>query len=171
MLTSRGPKENLFRPSIDVLFRSAAVAWGPRVIGVSLTGDLDDGVAGLAEIKSAGGLALVQEPSSALAPSMPRNALQRVDVDHVVRLEEIAPLLVSLAGTAARERGPASARARTEVRMSLHESVAPEEFMQPGEPSIYACPECHGPLMAMKDRGFLRFRCHTGPRTRSIPSW
>jgi two-component system chemotaxis response regulator CheB len=98
---TRGAKENRFRPAVDPLFRSTALAFGPRVAGVVLTGYLDDGTAGLAAIKRAGGIAIVQDPREAEAPYMPRSALRHVKVDHCVRLAEIAPLLVKLATTAA----------------------------------------------------------------------
>lgn len=94
-----GPKENRTRPSINPLFRSAAAAYGPRVTGVILTGLLDDGVAGLAEIKRRGGLAIVQDPATAFCPSMPETALMSVDVDHVASLHGIAELLYTLATT------------------------------------------------------------------------
>ncbi|HEU4628992.1 MAG TPA: chemotaxis protein CheB, partial [Gemmatimonadaceae bacterium] len=89
----RGPRENGVRPAVDPLFRSAADAYGPAVVGVVLSGTLDDGTLGLGMIKRAGGLAVVQDPDEALFDGMPRNAVERVRVDHVVPLAEIAPLL------------------------------------------------------------------------------
>ena len=100
---TQGPKENRFRPAIDPLFRSAAYAYGPRVIGVVLTGALDDGTAGLWAIKERGGLAIVQDPDDALFPSMPLSALTNVQVDYRVPLSEIAPLLVRLVSEPAGE--------------------------------------------------------------------
>lgn len=93
---SRGPRENRTRPAIDPLFRSAAASYGPDVIGVVLTGWLDDGVAGLLAIKDRGGIAVVQDPASARAPDMPHNALKHVAVDHCVALTDMAPLLTRL---------------------------------------------------------------------------
>ena len=98
---SRGPKEHHARPAIDPLFRSAALNFGPRAIGVVLTGMLDDGSAGLRAIKDCGGTAVVQDPADAHAPSMPRCALACVDADHVVPLSALGPLLYDLASRTA----------------------------------------------------------------------
>lgn len=93
---TKGPKENRFRPAIDPLFRTAAEVYGPGAIGVILTGNLDDGTAGLAAIKTRGGTAIVQDPRDALFPAMPQNALSHVQVDYCVPLANIAPLLIEL---------------------------------------------------------------------------
>lgn len=98
---TRGPRENRFRPAIDPLFRSAAQVYGPAAIGVVLSGDLDDGTAGLWAIKQLGGIAIVQDPGEALFPSMPQSALQYVNVDHCVRLSDMASVLNRLAATEA----------------------------------------------------------------------
>src|SRR3954471_24327227 len=95
-LLRRGPRENLSRPAIDPLFRTAAASRGGRVIGVVLSGNLNDGTAGLRAIKRCGGLAVVQEPRDASVPSMPESALRHVEVDHVVPVEEMAGLLGEL---------------------------------------------------------------------------
>ncbi len=96
VVLSRAPKVNRHRPAIDPLFETAAQAYGKRLIGVILTGYLDDGTAGLAAVKAAGGIAVVQDPWDAVVPNMPANALQHVDVDYCVPLGEIAPLLIQL---------------------------------------------------------------------------
>ncbi len=93
----RGPKENRHRPAVDPLFRSAAKVYGSRVIGIILTGSLDDGTAGLLAIKRCGGIAIVQDPHEALYPGMPTNALENVEVDYTIPLADIGPLLGRLA--------------------------------------------------------------------------
>src|SRR5215213_8458077 len=104
MLLRRGPRENLARPAIDPLFRSAAASFGSRVIGVVLSGALADGTAGLRAIKRCGGLAIVQDPADALVPSMPQSALRHVELDHVCRAEDIAGLLGKLVRQPAGQR-------------------------------------------------------------------
>ena len=161
---SRGPKENRFRPAVDPLFRSAALAFGPRVVGVVLSGHLDDGTAGLWAIKDRGGTAVVQRPEDALAPSMPRSALAHVAVDHCLSLKEMGPLLAELARTPVTEKGglPVPKRMETEVKIAQEDNALEAGIVQWGEPSLYACPECHGVLLQLKEGTNLRFRCHTG---------
>lgn len=137
-----GPKENHVRPSINPLFRSAAAAYGPRVIGVILTGLLDDGVAGLAEIKRRGGLAVVQDPATARFPSMPENALECVDVDYVAPLEGIAKRLHTLAMTE---------RAATAVEEPLERNLVD-----------LTCPECRGPVWEERQGRIVEYRCRVG---------
>jgi two-component system chemotaxis response regulator CheB len=161
---TKGPRENRFRPAVDTLFRSAAYAYGTRVVGVILTGWLDDGSAGLFAVKERGGTAIVQHPDDAFAPAMPLNAIKHVEVDHILRLKEIAPLLVKLADAPAGVEGdyPVSKEMETEVKIARAESALESGIMKWGEPSVYACPECHGVLMQLKEGGGVRFRCHTG---------
>jgi len=160
---TRGPHENGHRPAVDTLFRSAARAYGPRVIGVVLTGTLDDGTAGLQAVKRCGGLAVVQDPDDALFASMPRCAIEGVAVDHVARLSEIGPTLARLA------HQPAPAESMKPVTPGLEDEVKVAEFdmaaletRQVGKPSSYACPDCHGVLWETEEDGLLRFRCRVG---------
>ena len=161
---TRGPKENRFRPAVDPLFRSAAQVYGPRVIGVILTGYLDDGAAGLRAVKQLGGTAVVQDPHEALAPSMPASAMRQMRVDHCLPVAELAPLLARLTSTPVEEEGAyeVSEEMSIEVRIAKEETALDAGVLKLGEPSIYACPECHGVLLQLKDAGPTRFRCHTG---------
>jgi two-component system, chemotaxis family, protein-glutamate methylesterase/glutaminase len=161
MRVTRGARENGNRPAIDPLFRSAALAFGPRVAGVVLSGLLDDGTVGLREIKRAGGTAIVQDPADTPWPSMPQNALDHVAVDHCGSPAAIGDFLVSLLG--AERVAPAghsdAERAVREVRvLTMHE----DERDKPGEPSPYSCPECGGVLWELRDGEMLRFRCRVG---------
>ena len=161
---SKGPRENRFRPAVDPLFRSAAQVYGAGAIGVVLTGSLDDGTAGLWTIKQLGGTTIVQDPDDALFPSMPASALQHVDVDYVVRVPEIAALLVRLLERPAGEEPPVPAPAalEVEVKIAAGQNAVEAGVEHIGEPSRFACPECHGVLLRVKDTGPSRFRCHTG---------
>jgi two-component system, chemotaxis family, protein-glutamate methylesterase/glutaminase len=159
---TRGPKENRVRPAVDPLFRSAAYTFGPRVIGVVLTGALDDGTAGLWAIKDRGGIAVVQDPKEAEQPSMPQSALRHVAVDYCLSVAEIASTLASLAGaTVAEGVKPVSEKLETETRIALGEEAA-RDIMKLGDSSVFTCPDCHGTLFSLKDGDLLRFRCHTG---------
>lgn len=159
---SRGPKENLFRPSIDALFRSAAHAAGPSVIGVVLTGLLDDGTAGLWAVKDRGGTAVVQDPLDAQMPSMPQSALDHVEVDHCVPLMKMAELLVRLTRQRAPGKTGRSERMQREVEIAKGRSPLESGSVNLGEPSRYTCPECHGVFSQLKEGKNIRFRCHTG---------
>jgi two-component system chemotaxis response regulator CheB len=161
---TRGPKENRFRPSIDALFRAAAYAYGPRVVGVVLTGLLDDGTAGLWAVKDRGGTAIVQDTKEAAAPSMPQSALQNVAVDYHLPLRDIAPLLNELAHTPAAQEGAYAMpeRMKVEVDIAKENAAIDKSIQDMFEASSYTCPECHGVLLQLKEGAILRFRCHTG---------
>lgn len=162
---SRGPKENLFRPAIDPLFRSAAHAHGAQVIGVVLSGALDDGAAGLWAVMRHGGVTIVQDPTDALIPSMPESALRYVSVDHCAPAAEIGPLLARLAASPVPTPKPAEeAPLDLETRVLLGELPSSEggEASAFGTPSRYACPECHGTLQEIREGSYSRYRCHLG---------
>jgi two-component system, chemotaxis family, protein-glutamate methylesterase/glutaminase len=159
----RGARENLHRPSIDPLFRSAALNYGRRAIGVILTGALDDGTAGLHAVKRCGGVAVVQDPADATYPSMPQSALRNVRVDHSVPLADIPALLGRLAREPLPEIPPAVAPTdlKLEVAMAAMDS-SEDKLDRMGQRSTFTCPECHGTLWEMNEEGILRFRCHVG---------
>ncbi len=163
----RGPKENLHRPSIDALFRSAARWAGPRVIGVILTGALEDGKVGMRAIKQRAGIAVVQDPSEAAFPSMPMSVMQEIRVDYSVPLREIAPLLYELSRQQADEeaRYPMPDQVEIETKIAKQEMEADEliaSVERIGMISKLTCPDCHGALWEIKDEDMLRYRCHVG---------
>ncbi|MEO6325111.1 MAG: chemotaxis protein CheB [Thermoanaerobaculia bacterium] len=157
-----GPHENRHRPAIDPLFRSAALVYGSRVVGVVLSGMLDDGTAGLMEIKRAGGIAITQDPRDALYPGMPTSAMRHVDVDYVLPHTRIPAQLVSLAA----ERLPAvepNGRPTTEWEKKMADlDAGPQGDERPGVPSGLTCPDCHGNLWETRDQGLVRYRCRVG---------
>jgi two-component system, chemotaxis family, protein-glutamate methylesterase/glutaminase len=164
---SRGPRENHTRPAVDPLFRSAALAYGAAVVGVVLTGYLDDGTAGAIAVKARGGTVIVQNPAEATAPSMPTSALNHVpDVDHCGNVKEIAALLVQLAG----DDPPTVASLDARVQLEIEDRAAEGKMTAAdwnvlaglGRFSGLSCPECHGPLCELPDKNMLRFRCHCG---------
>lgn len=160
---TKGPKENRFRPAIDPLFRSAAQVYGPGAIGVILTGNLDDGTAGLWAIKRLGGTAIVQDPDDALFSSMPTSAIRNVSVDFVVPVAELAPLLVRLtAAPVEREKISAPEPLEVEVKIAKEKNALEAGLERIATPSSFACPDCHGVLLQLEEGGRLRFRCHTG---------
>ncbi|MDB6164614.1 MAG: protein-glutamate methylesterase (protein methylesterase)-like protein [Xanthomonadaceae bacterium] len=161
----RGPKENHARPAIDPLFRSAALAHGPRVIGVVLSGRLDDGTAGLQAIKRCGGLAVIQDPADAEQPEMPVSALAHVDIDHCVPAANLVETLMRLVGTPVAAAPPAPAAPSvfaSEQAISDGEDNPMDHLYQIGQPSRFACPECSGVLWEINDTQPRRYRCHTG---------
>jgi two-component system chemotaxis response regulator CheB len=155
---SRAPSENGHRPAIDVLFRTAAYAYGPRVVGVVLTGNLDDGTAGLAEIKSYGGVAVVQDPAEADYPGMPSSAAENVPVDYIQSLKTIPPLLVNLANDPVEVDPAQSGQEGREMKENLEKGADRE----PGVPSGFTCPECGGALWESHVHEVVHFRCRTG---------
>jgi two-component system chemotaxis response regulator CheB len=160
---TRGPRENRCRPAVDVLFRSAAYAYGSRVIGVVLTGALDDGTAGLWAVKARGGVTVVQDPEEAAHPSMPLSALEHVAIDHVARVEAMGPLLLSLSCESVKPtEGAVSEELRVETAIAKESRALQLGVMELGPFTPYTCPECHGALVQLAGGGITRFRCHTG---------
>lgn len=158
----RGPRENLTRPAADPLFRSAAASRGSRVIGVVLSGMLNDGAAGLAAVKRCGGLAVVQNPADARAAEMPYGALLACEVDYRAPAAELGVLLAGLAGQPAGPTTPAPADIGLEVAIALGQVSDTSSLLQIADPSVFSCPDCGGVLSEMKDKDPLRFRCQVG---------
>ncbi len=161
----RGPRENNHRPAVDTLFRSAAREYGPRVIGVVLSGALDDGTSGLMTIKRQGGIAVVQDPNDALFPDMPRNASDAVEVDYCVPAANIAQVLVQAVETPAAENVPVlpeDVRKETEIEAMNLEQIEKDDSEKPGVPSAFSCPDCGGVLWEVESGEWLRYRCRVG---------
>jgi two-component system chemotaxis response regulator CheB len=158
--SARGPQENLHRPAIDPLFRTAAHHYGRRVIGIILSGALDDGAAGLAAIRHAGGIGIVQDPDEAVFDDMPRNAMEQAGVDHAVPIATLPALLRDLVS---QETGSDLA---AEVPLETAEEAAGGEAFKRSEElgtlSNVTCPDCHGNLWEIPGPAGIRFRCRVG---------
>jgi two-component system chemotaxis response regulator CheB len=149
--SSHGPRENLWRPAIDVLFRSAAVSHSSRVIGVLLSGELDDGTSGLQAIKTCGGTTVVQDPKTAAYPTMLDVALANTEIDYCVTADELAPLIMQLV---AEEAGPMVSVPRElqlESRMAESDVNYTTADVAQEKPTAFSCPECGGPLWRRGD--------------------
>jgi two-component system chemotaxis response regulator CheB len=165
MRLGRGPRENNFRPAVDPLFRTAAASFGPNVIGVILSGALDDGTAGLLEVKRHGGVAIVQQLNDAMYAGMPASALQEVPaVDHVLRAAQIASVIIDLAGTKAAPATVSSTRSLpSDIAMGGGAPVTTDErAIDEGTQSTYGCPACGGVLWELRDGELVRYRCRVG---------
>ena len=155
---TKGPRENWARPAIDPMFRSAARAYGPGVIGVILTGGLNDGTAGLFEVKAHGGAAVVQDPADAFNANMPQSALSNVEVDHVAPIAEISDLVTRL--VAERGAGRTSTASNDTAKVPQEQGMT-AEFTQ-NRPLAVTCPDCGGALRQSELGTLSQFRCHIG---------
>ncbi|MBW4444444.1 MAG: chemotaxis protein CheB [Plectolyngbya sp. WJT66-NPBG17] len=159
---SHGPRENGFRPAVDTLFRSAAHYYRQRVIGIVLSGTLDDGTAGLFSIKEHGGIAIAQDPEEALFAGMPRNAITGVKVDYIWKVPEIAAQLPELTENPIQEKKLMSEEIVHEGEWVQQEKTAIERGERSGLASAFTCPDCGGVLWELRDRNLMRYRCHVG---------
>lgn len=162
----RGPRENRHRPAVDPLFRSAAQVYGPRVIGVILSGMLDDGAAGLVTIHARGGIGVIQDPDDALFPGMPASAMRYDHPTYIVPATEIGPLLARLVHESARDakekEDTVSAAMEKETAIAALDMGAISDRDKPGKPSVFGCPECGGVLWEMQEGSLMRYRCRVG---------
>ncbi len=164
IVVAQGPRENGHRPAVDPLFRSAAAAHGRAAVGVVLTGNLDDGTAGLASVRRRGGTTVVQDPADAAHPGMPSSALAEVRVDHCVALADLPALLVRLSSEPLPppRAGGEDEDLRFETDIAGMVPYAMHADQRPGTPSAFGCPECHGVLWEVREGELVRFRCRTG---------
>lgn len=166
IILGRGPEENRWRPSIDVLFRSAAAAYNTRTIGVVLTGLLDDGTTGMLAIKRSGGTCIVQDPNEAEYPDMPLSVINNMEVDYCIGLSDMREVLESITKSIPEEK-PAPDDVIIESEIAERVVVDYDNVKQLGEKSIYACPDCGGGLWDITKKGdeggkVVRYRCHIG---------
>lgn len=165
MELSHGPRENHTRPAVDPLFRSVARAYGPRAIGVVLSGALGDGAMGLLAIEARGGVTVVQDPDDALIQGMPRAALARVRVKYVLPVAEMPALLDRLVREPLHEEQVREKMDDTEERASRlaeRDIVAQARDERANEVTVYTCPECGGSMWQINENGLIQFNCHVG---------
>ena len=165
---TKGPRENWARPAIDPLFRSAARSYGADVIGVVLTGGLNDGTAGLYEVKRRGGIAVVQDPADAVNPSMPRSALNHVAVDYCLPLAGLSGLLKHLVARPDADDRPEQAHPARATRPPIELQAAEPQGKEMtaeyklDEPVAVTCPDCGGALRRIELGSLTQFGCHIG---------
>lgn len=162
VLLGRGPRENMVRPAIDALFRSAALYHGPRVIGVLLSGLLSDGAAGLNAIKRCGGMTVVQDPTDAISDEMPRRAMEATTIDLCVRGASMGDVLSELVREQAGAVLPIPPEIRLEVEIAAGDRIGSDKLVSMADPVALTCPACGGVMSAVKESRPLRFRCQVG---------
>jgi two-component system chemotaxis response regulator CheB len=163
IVIGQGPTENRWRPSIDVLFRSAAVSYGNRVIGIVLTGFLNDGTSGMSAIKRSGGYCIVQDPNQAEYPDMPLSVLESMEVDFCVPLNKMGATIKGILEKELPEQNtvPAEVVKEAEIAAKVVTSIDNVAKLSTSH-SVYACPDCGGGLWNLEDDAIKRYRCHIG---------
>jgi two-component system chemotaxis response regulator CheB len=157
-----GAQENRWRPSIDILFRSAAANYCDRVIGIVLTGLLDDGTSGMIGIQKCKGTTIVQDPNEAEYPDMPLSVLSNIEVDYCMPLSQIGYIIFDTVQHKKIEGHPVPPELQIEAEIAEKALVGLEYVSKLGEHSVYACPDCGGGLWHIKEKSFDRFKCHVG---------
>ncbi len=162
IVLGHGPAENRFRPSIDVLFRSAATSHSERVIGIVLTGFLNDGTSGMNAIKQSGGYCIVQDPSEAEYSDMPLSVLENIEVDHCVSLKKMGKIILDIIDKSETKGILPPANVQAEARLSEKIATAINDVKKIGEKTLYACPDCGGGLWQIDNGKTKHYRCHVG---------
>ncbi len=162
LLVTKGAQENRSRPAIDPLFRSAAVAFGTGVIGILLTGYLDDGTAGMKAIKRCGGICIVQDPEDAQYPAMPKNAINNVKVDYSLPVSAMGALLYELIPKKFQKNKSIPKDVLIEARIAARVLSDLSSVNTVGDQVPFNCPGCGGVLWQVEEDDNMRFRCHTG---------
>ena len=161
IVVGHGPKENSWRPSIDVLFRSAAAAYNSHVLGIILTGFLNDGTAGMMAVKQSGGICIVQDPNEAEVPDMPVSVLNNVEVDYSISLANMGEVVSGLLEDDPKEvEAPSQVIAEADIAARM--AVGIERINGLGKHSVYNCPDCGGGLWQISGEEITRYRCYTG---------
>lgn len=159
---NRGPHENKYRPSIDVLFRSAAVEYGNRSIGIILTGLFEDGTSGMWAIKRCGGICIIQDPSEADFSDMPQSVLNKLKVDHQARLEDIPKIIKEILEKPLPQEQSVPQELYIEAKITEKMMSEIDEMKKIGDKSDFVCPDCGGALWELKNDPTHRYRCYTG---------
>jgi two-component system chemotaxis response regulator CheB len=159
---SKGAPENLYRPSIDLLFRSAAAAYTGCVTGIILTGLLDDGTSGMNAIKRCGGQCIVQSPEEAAFPDMPNSVLRCMKVDHIVPINEMGVILSNLYSTSVCQELEVPADIKIESEIARRVSTDMEDVSKLGNFTPFTCPSCGGVMVKVENEPLIRYRCYTG---------
>jgi two-component system chemotaxis response regulator CheB len=162
IIIGHGPAENRFRPSIDVMFRSAAASFGESAIGIVLTGFLNDGTAGMWAIKQSGGHCLVQDPNEAEYPDMPLSVVETMEADYCIPLKAMGNIIRKIAEKKPVKTIEPPAIVRAESRLSEKAATDLEAVSELGEKTVYACPDCGGGLWNMNNGRVKHYRCHIG---------
>jgi two-component system chemotaxis response regulator CheB len=161
-LIGRGPAENRFRPSVDVLFRSVAASHGEKVIGIILTGFLNDGTIGMVSIKRSGGHCIVQDPNEAEYPDMPLSVLETMEVDYCIPIKEMAAVILKIIARATSKGIKPPGDVVAESKLSERSATAINGVSELGEKALFACPDCGGGLWRIENGGVKHYRCHIG---------
>jgi two-component system chemotaxis response regulator CheB len=161
IFTGQGAKENGWRPSIDVLFRSAAVSFNSHSVGIILTGLLNDGTAGMIAIKKSGGITIVQDPDEAEYPEMPAAVLEKTEVDYTLTLDEMAGVIEKVLQENRTAVDPPR-ELKMESEIAANAAIGIDKVASIGEKSIYTCPDCGGGLWSINEGNITRYRCHVG---------
>jgi two-component system chemotaxis response regulator CheB len=157
-----GPPENRWRPSIDVLFRSAAATYGSQVTGIILTGLLNDGVSGMWAIKRCKGTVIVQDPREAEYPDMPLSVLNNMEVDYSVSASKMGEVLEEVFQSKVFNEVAIPQDVVSEAEIAAKMATGIEEARPLGDQSVYTCPDCGGLLWEIKGGAVTKYRCHTG---------
>ncbi len=159
---NQGPRENLMRPSIDVLFRSAAVNYNTQAIGVALSGTMDDGLVGMDALQKCGGTLIVESPDTALFPELPKNILDELETDFVLSAEKISKKINRLVNEEAEPEISVPSYLIKELKIAEKSWSNINKQELNSTPAPYVCPDCGGPLWEIKNDKHLRFRCDIG---------